>query len=202
MTISRERVIMGLLLAALPVLLYGGLLRPSLLRQAELRRRIHAAHDEAPGVQSFTPVREEERSFLEAPRAPWRTRLALVAGDAERLDHMNRVVTGLGAALKARGVRATVLRAAWEPVTAEFTLPAELKGEIPPGLPVEDGPEHALAGWVLEVEIAGPTGELFKALSAAPDVHALLEPVGLRWQASAKDGGRQCLLLRNLYLKP
>ena len=66
-------------------------------------------------------------------------------------------------------------------------------------------PETRLSGWVLELEIPGATGELFRALAAIAEVDALLEPVGLDWvltEAPGQPGCRQVLRLRNLYLEP
>ena len=69
-----------------------------------------------------------------------------------------------------------------------------------------DQPGYKVEGWVLEVEIGGPTGQLFKALSLVPGALPLLEPVGLRWGLPAKAGPEagphQYLLLRSTYLRP
>jgi hypothetical protein len=207
MSLFRERLLMALLLAALPVGLYGLLLRPSLRRLEALHRRIQRAQD-GPAVQAFTPVSREERAFLEDPAAPWRSRLPQVAGDGARLAQVNRVVNEVDMALRARGVAVTAMRAALDPISADFTLPDRLAQSPAPAPAATDAPEYQVEGWVLEVEVAGTTGALFQALSAVSAVNPLLEPVGLRWEASApaegatRAGPRQYLLLRNLYLKP
>ncbi|GEM_PF-547942 len=205
MRLAWERRIMGVLLAALPVALYGLVIRPYSLRAAELRHRIRAAHEESPEVRSFIPVGTEERAFLEAPGAPWRTRIPLLADEGERLAQVDHVVGAVTAALKAKGVKVTGMRADWNPVTARFTIPAGMEGGGGRRSRGSGGPDHKLAAWVLEVEIGGGTEDLFKALSVLPAINPLLEPVGLRWEAAGEGPEarrRQVLLLRNLYLEP
>jgi len=207
MSLFRERLVMGLLLAALPLGLYGLLLRPSLRRVAALQRRIRSAQDR-PAPQAFTPVSREERAFLEDPAAPWRSRMPQVAGDGARLAQVNRVVNDVDSVLQARGVAVTAMRAALDPISADFTLPARLAQGPAAPRSGSDAPECQVEGWVLEVQLGGTTGALFQALSAVSAVNPLLEPVGLRWEApaaaagAARAGARQYLLLRNLYLKP
>jgi hypothetical protein len=204
---STERALMGLLLAGLPVLLYLLLIRPSLRRNQALHQRIQAAQAAFANVPPFTPVGQAERAFLAAPQAPWRSRIATVADDGSRLEHVNRVVREVSAVMRANGVRVTAIRAILDPVSADFTLAAPWT-EAPAAPKVgTDAPEYQLKGWVLELEIDGAAGELFKAVSALSGLNALMEPVGLRWEAAqATDPGKarhhQFLLLRNLYLKP
>ena len=211
MKAAREYGIMVLLFAGLPLLLYGALLRPSLQRVAHLEARIREAGEGTPPCRLFTPVTPEERVFLEAPEAPWRKRLPVVAEDGARLRHVDRVVHEVDASLRAAGLRATAIRGALEPVRAQCTLPAHLAQGAPGPAPLQDGPELGVAAWVLEVEVAGTSRELFRAMSALAGAEPLLEPVGLRWQALSEPdgsrdvpdpGGRQSLLLRTFYLKP
>lgn len=200
---TRERLVMGLVFAGLPLILYLLVLRPSAVRIKALHARIRAAHEAHQDVPTFTPVGREERAFLEAPDAPWRTRIPVVADDGDRLALANRVVSELSEALKHRGVAIAGLRATWEPIQADFTLPGHLAREPLPGPSEGDAPEDQVDGWALEVELPGPTGQLFKSLPALGEVNALLEPVGLRWELLGKAGKhRQYLILRDVYLKP
>lgn len=203
MSVARERLFMGLVFAGLPAVLYLLVLRPSAVRIQRLHARIQAADEAFQHVPTFTPVGEEERAFLEEPDAPWRTRIPVVVDDGDRLALANRVVSELSAALKRRGVAIAGLRATWEPIKADFTLPAPLTRGPAPGRSGEDVPEDLLDGWALEVELPGATGQLFKALPALAEVNALLEPVGLRWELAGSAGRhRQFLILRDFYLKP
>lgn len=205
---SGEYRILGLVLVGMPLGLYGLLFHPSIHRLERLERRIRLAHEEAPDHASFTPVAAEERAFLEAPGAPWRTALPLIAEDGARISHVNRVVNALNAALIDRGLRATAIRAALDPVRIDFSLPSHLAWEAPASAGPRDVPENNVAAWVLEVEIPGTSRELFRALSALAGAQVPLEPVGIRWEASpgarlpGAAGARQCILVRNFYLKP
>ena len=214
MTRVGERPILGLALAAVPVLVGLLVVRPATRRLAALHRRIDAAHADTPEVAPFVPVSREERALLEDPGAPWRTRLPLVAEDSARLAQVDRVVNEVRAALTARGVRAAGMRLLLDPVQADFTLPdGPIRAARPPR-PASDAPDLRVAGWALEVTVPGPTRDLFQALAAVPGVNALLEPGGFRWEADpgpapgphrsrhpAADH-RQVLVLRNFYLKP
>lgn len=203
MRTSRERLLMGLVFGGLPLVLYGLVLRPSTLRLRALHDRLRAADEAHRDVPTFIPVGREERAFLEAPDASWRTRIPVVADDGARLALANRVVSDLSSALKRRGVPIAGVRATWAPIQADFTLPAHLAKGPAPWRPGGDVPEHLLDGWALEVELPGATGQLFKALPALAEVNPLLEPVGLRWELAGKAGRhRQYLILRAFYLKP
>ena len=204
MSPARERLILGLLVALLPFGLFWTLIRPSVRRMEALHQRIEATHETFP-FQSFTPVGQKERALLEAPEAPWRSRIPTVADDGTRLAHVNRVVNELTTVLTTRGVRLAGMRAALDPITADFTLPASLAMGPAPRETGADAPELRMTGWVLEVEIAGAAGDLFKALAAVAGTSALVEPVGLRWEvpaAPAEPKPRQYLMLRNYYLQP
>lgn len=200
-----ERHLLGALVAGLPLLTWG-LLRPSLRRIAALHQRIQSAHAHTGKVPPYAPLGPGERSLLADPRAPWRARIPVVAGDAARMALVDRVVAELGASLKAEGVAPGACRAVFEPVRADFTLepgPARSPWTAPCPPRIED----KLDGWVLEVEIAGGTAKLFQALAALGRVGPLLEPVGLRWTAAplgarGKGSRRQVLLLRSYYLRP
>jgi len=193
---SRERLLMGLMAAGVPLLVYLFLLRPSLVRMKALHARIRDAEAQATPLRAFTPVSMEERTFLEDPEASWRTRIPRIVTDGERLAHVNRVVSAVNAALKAKGVGAVAMRATWDPVKADFTLPPELKKGPPSWIPSPDAPEYQMSAWVLEVEIPGATEKLFKALASVPSMGPLMEPVGVRWGED-----HQYLLLRNYYLR-
>jgi hypothetical protein len=207
MTLAKERLALGLLILVLPIGTYLLSIRPAFVRVEALHQRITQAHAASP-FQSFTPVGREEQAFLDAPDAPWRSRIPVITGDAARLAHVHGVVSDLNATLKAGGVKVVGIRATWDPVEARFTLPAQLAGSTAPGPTTKDTPELKLKGWVLEVEVAGATGDLFKALALVPRVRALLEPVGLRWgqpagaESQGASGSAQYLILRNVYLNP
>ena len=207
MTLAKERLILGALIPSLPIALYFLIIQPSVQRAKALNQRIAQAHSESP-FQTYTPVDREEKSFLEASPAPWRARIPVIAGDGARLAHVHRVVSDLNAAFKAGGVRVVGIQATWDPIEAKFTLPAHLTREAAPARSVQDAPEFKVAGWVLVVEIGGATGDLFKALALVPRVHALLEPMGLRWgqpagaESQGASGSGQYLILRNVYLNP
>lgn len=211
---NRERVAMGLVLAGLPVLIAALIVLPSLRRTDALKRRIQAAHELGREARPFVPVGREERAFLEDPGASWRSRLPVVRGDGARLAQVDRVVSEVSEAFRARGVRIAGMKALLAPVDGAFSLPA---GPLRPAFPrraATDLPEHRVGGWVLEVEVPGATGELFRALAAVGAVNALLEPAGLRWEVdpgrdkgrgrkpAARPGHHQYLLLRNYYLEP
>ena len=207
MTYAKERLVLGLLVLILPISLYFLSVRPALQRMQALHQRIAQAHAGSP-FQTFTPVGREEQAFLDAPDAPWRSRIPVLAGDGARLAHVHGVVSDLNATFKAGGVKVVGIRATWDPVEARFTLPAQLAGRAAPAPAAKDTPELKLKGWVLVVEVGGATGDLFKALALVPRVHALLEPVGLRWgqpagaELQGTPSSSQCLILRNVYLNP
>jgi hypothetical protein len=203
MMATRERTRMALVFLGLPLVLYGMILRPSAVRHEALHQRIRGEDEACRNLPVFLKVTQEERAFLEAPDAAWRTRMPLVATDGARLALANRVVSDLAAALKRRGVAVAALRASWEPIQADFTLPAGLDRSPAPRPSGGDAPEYQLAGWALEVELPGATGQVFKALAALPELNPLLEPVGLRWELAGRGGKhRQYLILRAYYLKP
>jgi hypothetical protein len=201
--LPRERLLMLVLLAALPLGLYGLLVRPSLRRLEALHQRIREA-DEAFPFHPFVPVGREERAWLEAPAAPWRERMPRLAGDRDRLAHLAWVAGEVSAAMRAGGVEAAAMRAAMDPVSADCTLPAALRAGPAPPSSGPDQPECKVRAWVLDVQVPGGTADLFKALAAVPQARPLVEPVGLRWEAGPGPAGgrvRLSLLLRNFYLE-
>ena len=203
-----ERLLLGLVLVAGPAVYYVGLLVPELGRHEALHHRIEAAAGAAGAAPAFTPLTAAERESLAAPSAPWRVRIPGVAGDSDRMAYLDAAVVNLNAALAAKGVRAASLRATWGGLEMDFTLPGGLPRRPRALKPVAAGPEGTLAGWVMEVEIAGGTAELFKALSALSRLDPILEPVGIRWgkaddpvPAGEDPARRQTLLVRCLYLE-
>jgi hypothetical protein len=212
----RERVVLGLLLVALPAVAVLAVVVPASRRLAALHRRIEAAHLDTPEVPSFVPVGKEERAFLENPDAPWRTRIPVVADDAARLTEVDRVVSEVSAALAGQGLRAAEVRLLLDPIQADFSLPgAPLGTAARPGA-TTDRPDLQMAAWALEVSVPGSTRDLFRVLAAVSGVRALVEPGGLRWETSPPAEGptarearpgprqahRQVLVLRTFYLRP
>ena len=110
MKITRERLLMGLLFVGLPAGLHWMVIRPSARRMEVLRQRIRTADGEARHIPPFTAVGPAEKAFLENPKARWRTRIATLATDADRLAQVNRVVGEVHATLKARGVSIASLK--------------------------------------------------------------------------------------------
>ncbi|BDU72206.1 hypothetical protein [Mesoterricola silvestris] len=194
-----ERMLMALLLAGVPAVIVGAVILPSARRTAALGRRLDAAHATAQDARPFTPLGREERAVL---AGPWRSRIAWVPDDAARLAQVDRVVTQVHAAFAAKGVRVAGMKVATDPVRADFTLPSRADRAAFPAEAAQDGPERRVDGWVLDVEVAGPTGDLFKALAAVADVDSLLEPVGLTWEAGPDRPATQHLHLRVLQLRP
>ena len=197
----KERLLMAAVLIGLPILLLVVGILPVLRRSQALRQQIQAANEEYKALPNFSPLSKAEREALADPKAAWRSRLPLTAGDRARLTHYHRVVGDLQGALKAAGIPSRGMRSSWDPIKASFSVPGEM-GADPHELPVsQDSPELRVSGWVLEAEIPGTTSQLFKALASIDRVGPLLEPVGLRWEASP-EFRQQKLLLRNLVLTP
>jgi len=195
----RERTLMALLLAGMPGVIVMAVILPSTRRLAALHKRIDAAHEVAKDVRPFVPVSREERAYL---AGPWRSRLPWVPDAAARLAQVDRVVNQVNASFAARGVRVAGMKAVLDPVRASFTLPSRASREAFPPEAAADAPELRVDGWILDVEVAGPTRDLFKALAAVSAVDALLEPVGLTWETGPDGTGRQHLLLRTFHLRP
>jgi hypothetical protein len=197
----RERSLMVLALIGLPALILGLGIFPVQKRAEALRARLRVTEEEYKATPRFAPLSTAERSLLQDSQAPWRTRMPLVAGDRARLAHYSRVVGELQGTLLGNGTPAVGMRSSWDPIQASFTLQGSLP-EITPELgSSQDSTSLKASGWVLEAEIPGTTENLFQALGAIHKVRPLMEPVGLRWEATLEQR-RQHLLLRNLVLIP
>jgi len=197
----RERILMALALMGLPALILWFGIFPAQKRADALRARIRSTEDEFKAIPRFSPLSAAERDLLKDPQAPWRTRMPVVAGDRARLAHYSRVVGELQETLQQAGTPAVGMRSSWDPIQASFTLQGSIP-EITPDLGLsQDSAELKVSGWVLETEIPGTTEKLFKALGSIHQVHPLMEPIGLRWEATV-ERRRQHLLLRNLVLIP
>jgi hypothetical protein len=205
---SRNCLISLVLVTGLPALAYLTAIRPSALRVEGLKARIRSANGPFPSLNPYIPIQEDERRLLEDPSARWRTRIPVVSCDLERLALADLVVAQVTGALGRKGVKVLSLRASFDPLKADFTLPAAGLGAPAARAPQDPGgPEAAMASWVLEVEVGGGPGDLFRALSAAASVETLLEPVGLRWGLAGEPGAgprerRQFLRFRIYYLAP
>ncbi len=197
----RERLLLGFFLGGVPLLFVGLVLRPSLRRMDAQRQRMNAASAELQKFPKFTPVRGEEHALLEDPAAPWRRRMPVLQGEGERLAHYHRVVSQTQQAWRRAGFSPLGFRAGWDPIRARFTLGGGLEGGGGEASQGVDAPELQVRGWVLEATFGGGTEQLFRALGVLPQVEPLLEPVGLRWDASLPVP-RQSLLLRNLVVTP
>lgn len=194
------RTLLVLVLALGPVLFAWLVWLPARRRMKLSQARLEAAQAALQELPHYDPLSPEEAAILEAPQAPWKTRIPLIRGDGDRLFHYHRVITELDRALAGSGLRTHGMRSSWDPIQASFTLPgllAATPGVRPSGDPL-DGP---LGAWVLEVQLDGPTAGLFTALGRLPQVQPLLEPAGLRWE-STPDRRAQSLLLRSLVAQP
>ncbi len=193
-----ERLVFALVLLMLPICFYAFIVRPARVTLETLDARIEAADLQIRDLPNFQPLSAEEKKVLLDPAAPWRQRLPIIAGDGAKLAHYDRVVSLLQRAWGSRGVAIEGVRSSWDPIQASFTLP----GTLPPpvGAAGSSGPGE-LRAWVLEARIAGPADRLFIGLEHLPAVQPLLEPVGLRWEATP-ERRQQSLWLRNLVLEP
>jgi len=165
------------------------------------RARLDAALQRNQSLPNIQPLTSQERALLEDPHAAWRTRIPLIASDAQRLAHYDRVVTGLQHAVKARGVDLLGVRSRWDSIKGSYTLSTMLgamPGEIAPGTTSEQG---QLQGWVLEAQLGGTPADVFSVLEALPGIDPLLEPVGLRWETLPEER-KQMIILRNMVLIP
>ena len=190
-------ILMGLAFGVLPIAYYLLVHRPIQARIDGHRARQQAADARIQELPNVQPLASGEREALVDPAAPWRARLAVLQGEADRLEHYHRVVTDLHGRLQASGVVVEGIRSTWDPIQGSFTLPAALAPSPTRGSDAEA--QASLQGWVLEARIGAPSLRLFEALEALPRVGPVLEPVGFRWEAGA-EGVRQHLVLRNLVL--
>lgn len=198
---TRERLLLVTLFGLLPIVFAFTILLPSRRRMEARKARMAAISQRMAALPAIQPLSPKERQLLADPRAPWRGRIPLVKGDAERFAHYYRVVSGLQAGWKQAGVPLLGVRSSWGALTGSFSLPAEL-GDPDLGLVRKD---TAAAGqvqaWVLDATVGGKPDQLFQGLAALGRIEPLLEPVGLRWQWTP-ERTRQSLLLRNLILAP
>lgn len=198
---TRERWMLGAMFGVMPILFTFAVLLPSLHRLEAKRARMTEIDQRMQALPLIRPLSGPERALLDAPGAPWRTRIPMIRSDADRLAHYHAVVSGLQAEWKRRKVPLLGVRAHWDMVKGSFSLPGDL-GQPELGLPrPETAATGQLRGWVLDATIGGKPDQLFEAMAALGQVNPLLEPVGLRWE-SLPDHTRQSLLLRNLILAP
>ena len=189
------------LFGLLPVIFTLLVFMPVRKRMKADQARLDAAIQRDQELPSIQPLTAQERTLLEDTSAPWRTRIPLIASDAQRLAHYHQVVTDLQTTWRSRGVTLLGVRSTWNPINASFTLPS-LLGDSATALPAKAQSEPGqLQAWVLEARVDGSPTELFKALETLPQIHPLLEPVGLRWESDDTQH-RQLIILRNLVTIP
>lgn len=182
-------------------LLFGLLVaKPILKRIDALKLRFNQASNDLASLPQFSPVSPAEREVLNDPAAPWRKRMPVLIDEQSRLAHYHWVVSELQRGWKGAGVPVLGLRSSWDPIQASFTLPGAVEAAEAQKQDLQDSPELRVRGWVVEARFAAPTDSLFKALALVPRIEPLLEPVGLRWDATAEHR-QQSLILRNLVLQ-
>jgi hypothetical protein len=199
---TKERLILGSILVAGPLLFWFGIMKPSLARIEAQRERRIKAESEFMTPFSFAPLSKDEKAYLDNPDAAWRKRIAVVSGDQSRLVHYATVVGDIQQRWRTAGVPAMAMRSSWDPIHASFTLPSRLGTEQTVPGKTADSPDLKVEGWILEARFDLSTDGLLRALYQAPNVTPLLEPVGLRWEFDPIKGRSQYLIFRNLYLKP
>ncbi len=195
------RSLLILMVLAAPVLFWAIIWHPAQVRMATNEARIREARARIQELPRYAPLSDQETAFLEAPSAPWKARLPLIRGDRDRLAHYHQVVTEVDQAFRRRALKVHGMRSSWNAIHASFTLDQGLGLDGPNGLPVGLAQEGSLAAWVLEVQLDGPTADLFTALGQLGAMPPLLEPVGFRWEATPERRA-QALWLRNLVLVP
>lgn len=195
------RILLALILVLAPGLFWLLVWRPADGRMAVNRSRIAEAQARIQELPRYTPLNPEESAFLEDPAAAWKQRLPLIRGDRDRLAHYHLVITRVSQAFRRSGLRLHGMRSSWDPIRASFTLDRDLGTEGLGLLPAGSTQDGALAAWVLEIQIDGPTEGLFTGLDQLKHMPPLLEPVGLRWEATPERRA-QSLWLRNLVLVP
>lgn len=195
------RTLLVLLLGLAPLAFWLLVWRPAQTRMDANRARIAEARLRMLELPRYAPLSEAEVAFLESPAAPWKQRIPMIGGDRDRLAHYHRVVTSVDQAFQRGGLRIHGMRSSWDPIHASFTLDRELAWG-PLAKPAAESPQDGnLLGWVLEVQLDGPTQALFTGLERLGGITPLLEPVGFRWEATPERRA-QALWLRNLVLVP
>jgi hypothetical protein len=195
------RILLILILILSPVLFWLLIWRPADGRMAANRSRMAEAQARILELPRYAPLSPDESAFLEDPAAAWKQRLPLIRGDRDRLAHYHLVITQVSQAFRRSGLRLNGMRSSWDPIRASFTLDRDLSPValgLPPAGTIQDG---TLAAWVLEVQIDGPAEGLFTGLDQLKHLPPLLEPVGLRWEATPERRA-QSIWLRNLVLVP
>lgn len=196
---TKPILLLTVIFGLLPVLFILLVFLPVRKRMAADQARLEAAirrNQELPNIQ---PLTSQERALLDDPAASWRTRIPLVATDAQRLAHYHRVITELQRACQDKGVTLLGVRSTWNPIKGSYTLPSSL-GTLSSALPFDSNPGTGqLQAWALEAQVSGSPAELFKALEAVSRINPLLEPVALRWEM---DPHKQAIVLRNLVTTP
>lgn len=195
------RALLALALVLAPALFWLLVWRPAQGRMAASRARIAEAQARLNELPRYAPLSADETRLLEDPAATWKQRIPLIRGDRDRLAHYHRVVTGISHAFRRKGLRLHGLRSSWDPIHASFTLDRDLGPDGLGQAPIAAPQEGVLAAWSLELQIDGPTAGLFEGLDQLRDLPPLLEPVGLRWEATSERRA-QSLWLRNLVLVP
>lgn len=196
----KERLLLAGVVIVVP-LLFGFLVaRPILKRIDGHKQRFNEASNELASLSPFSPVSPAEREILDDPSAAWRKRMPVLSDEQARLAHYHRVVSALQRGWKAAGVPAIGLRSSWDPIRASFTLPGVMEAAEAQKQSLADGPEARVLGWVVEARFPAPTEVLFRALVVVPRMEPLLEPIGLRWEATP-DHRQQSLILRNLVVQ-
>lgn len=208
-----ERILMVVALTVLPlvIVLFG--IRPTLRKNAELKAQIQSAFDQFRGGSAYSRISRKEEAFILDPDAEWRNRMPFVQGDTSRLTHYGWVVGELQFAFRSDAAPISAIRSSWDPIQGDFSLaddsretfldksPVGDDASAKPERPFLDKPEYQASGWLLDVEVAGNTESLFRALGAVHKVEPLLEPVGLHWVGTPGNSSQR-LFLRNLILVP
>lgn len=193
--------LMIVLFGVLPAAFILLVLLPVRKRMAADAARLEAALARSQALPMIQPLSARERALLEDPAAPWRSRIPVVAGDAQRLAHYHRVITGLQAELRNRKISLLGVRSSWNPIQGSYTLPPVLGSQALPPAGTPGSSAGTLQAWVLEAQVDGPPAELFNTLESLPRISPLLEPVALRWEA-VPPKQRQTVVLRNLVTVP
>jgi hypothetical protein len=197
---AREWFLLGIIFALLPGIFFVFVVLRGRKNMGAFKARQGEIEQQMQAFVPVQPLSAAERQMLADSRAPWRSRMPYLEGDAARLWHYHRTVTQLQGVFRQGGVSTGSVRSSFDPVRGSFTLPSNL-GSLAPeplGLGGQMGKTQA---WVLEISVEGPSAQLFKALDLLPAVDPVLEPLALRWEATP-EGHKQHLLLRNLVLVP
>jgi len=197
---AREWFLLGIIFALLPAVFFFVVVLRGRQRMEAYKVRQAAVEQQMMTLIPVQPLSSQERIFLSDPSAPWRKRMPYLEGDAARLWHYHETVTQLLGALQKGGVTTGSVRSSFDPVQGSFSLPPHLEELSSQGIQGGAPKGHPQA-WVLEISVEGTSAQLFRALDLLPAVEPILEPLGLRWEATP-EGHKQYLVLRNLVLVP